>query len=68
MNPLRVSGQLNQLKQMMQTFNSPEAFLQANPEFNSRFQAFKQENANKTLEQIANENGIDLQFISQFLR
>jgi hypothetical protein len=53
---------------MMQTFNSPEAFLQANPEFNSRFQAFKQENANKTLGQIANENGIDLQFISQFLR
>jgi hypothetical protein len=68
MNPLRVSGQLNQLKQMMQTFSSPEAFLQANPEFNSRFQAFKQENANKTLGQIANENGIDLQFISQFLR
>lgn len=59
MNPLRISGQVNQLKRMMQAFSSPQAFLDANPKFKAEFEKFKAENEGKSVEQIARDYGID---------
>jgi hypothetical protein len=64
MNPLLKNAPVNQLKQMMSSFNSPDSFLSfmetKNPQFVRQFRDFQSRNQGKSVEQIAQENNIDL--------
>ena len=62
MNPL---SQMTQLAQMLNGGN-PQQFAMNMMQSNPKFKQFYEANKNKTIDQIASENGIDLNMLSQF--
>lgn len=66
-NPMAMMGQLKQMAQMMRGQN-PDALVQNFAQRNPHFAAFLRQNQGKSPEQIAQENGIDIEMLREILR
>lgn len=66
-NPLAMVSQLKQMAQMIRG-RDPQQLVQAFAQRNPQFAAFMQQNQGKTPEQIAAENGIDMDLVREILR
>lgn len=66
-NPLAMMGQLKQIAQMMRG-QDPQKLVQSFAQRNPQFAAFLQQNQGKTPEQIASENGVDMDLLREIFR
>ena len=66
-NPLAMMGQLKQMVGMLKGQN-PQQVAQLMAQRNPQFAAFLQQNQGKSPEQIAKENGIDMNLVRELLR
>ena len=66
-NPLLMMGQLKQMVGMLRG-QDPTKVVQLMAQRNPQFAAFMQHNQGKTPEQIAAENGIDMNFVRELIR
>ena len=66
-NPLAMMGQLKQMVGMIRG-QDPQQVAQLMAQRNPQFAAFLQQNKGKTPEQIASENGIDMNLVWELLK
>ena len=66
-NPLAMMGQLKQMVNMIRG-QDPQQVAMLMAQRNPQFAAFLQQNKGKTPEQIASENGIDMDLVRELLR
>ena len=66
-NPMAMMGQLKQMVGMLRGQNPQQVALQM-AQRNPQFAAFMQQNQGKTVDQIAAENGIDMNFVRELMR
>lgn len=66
-NPIAMMGQLKQIVGMIRG-QDPRQVAQMMTQRNPQFAAFLQQNQGKTPEQIAAENGIDMNFVRELMR
>lgn len=59
---------LNGIMQMIQSIQNPQAMAQNLMNSNPQFKSFIEQNKNKSVDQIAKENGIDLSALSSLLK
>ena len=66
-NPMAMMGQLKQMVGMIRG-QDPRQVAQMMAQRNPQFAAFLQQNQGKTPDQIAAENGIDMNFVRELMR
>lgn len=66
-NPLAMMGQLKQMMGMLKGHN-PQQLAQTFAQRNPQFAEFVRQNQGKTPEQIAFENGIDMNMVRELMR
>lgn len=66
-NPMTMMGQLKQMVGMIRG-QDPRQVAQLMAQRNPQFATFLQQNQGKTPEQIAAENGIDMNFVRELMR
>ena len=66
-NPMAMMGQIRQTVSMLRG-QDPRQVAQLMAQRNPQFAAFLQQNQGKTPEQIAAENGIDMNFVRELMR
>ena len=66
-NPMAMMGQIRQTMDMLRG-QDPRQIAQLMAQRNPQFAAFMQQNQGKTPEQIAAENGIDMNFVRELMR
>ena len=66
-NPMDMMGQIRQTMDMLRG-QDPRQIAQLMAQRNPQFAAFLQQNQGKTPEQIAAENGIDMNFVRELMR
>ena len=66
-NPMAMMGQIRQTVSMLRGQDPRQVALQM-AQRNPQFAAFMQQNQGKTVDQIAAENGIDMNFVRELMR
>ena len=66
-NPMAMMGQIRQTMSMLRG-QDPRQVAQLMAQRNPQFAAFMQQNQGKTVEQIADENGINMGFVRELMR
>lgn len=66
-NPMAMMGQIRQTMSMLRS-RDPRQVAQLMAQRNPQFAAFMQQNQGKTVDQIAAENGIDMNFVRELMR
>lgn len=66
-NPMAMMGQIRQTLGMLRGQDPRQVALQM-AQRNPQFAAFMQQNQGKTVDQIAAENGIDMNFVRELMR
>lgn len=66
-NPLAMMGQLKQMVGMLRG-QDPQQVAQMMAQRNPQFAAFLQQNQGKSVEQIAAENGVDMNLVRELMR
>ena len=66
-NPMAMMGQIRQTMDMLRG-QDPRKVAQLMAQRNPQFAAFMQQNQGKTVDQIAAENGIDMNFVRELIR
>ena len=66
-NPMAMMGQIRQTMSMLRG-QDPQKVAQMFMQRNPQFAAFVQQNQGKTVDQIAAENGIDMNFVRELMR
>ena len=66
-NPMAMMGQIRQTMSMLRGQDARQVALQM-AQRNPQFAAFMQQNQGKTVDQIAAENGIDINFVRELIR
>lgn len=66
-NPFAMMGQLKQMVGMLRGLD-PQQVAQMMAQKNPQFAAFLQQNQGKSVEQIAAENGVDMNLIRELMR